>query len=46
MIKKSIYPKTKRIGDANTVVITEKLDGSNLAFFKKDGVIYIVKTVS
>ena len=41
MIKKSIYPKTKRIGNVNTVVITEKLDGSNLAFFKKDGVIYI-----
>ena len=42
MIKKSIYPKTKRLGKENTVItITEKLDGSNLAFFKKDGVIHI-----
>lgn len=38
MIKKSIYPKTKRLGKENSVItITEKLDGSNLAFFKKDG---------
>lgn len=43
MIKKSIYPKTKRLGrdGNNTIVITEKLDGSNLAFFKKDGIIHI-----
>ena len=41
MIKKSIYPKTKRLGNTISVVITEKLDGSNLAFFKKDGVVYI-----
>lgn len=41
MIKKSIYPKTKRLGNLNNIVITEKLDGSNLSFFKKDGVIYI-----
>jgi len=41
MMKKSIYPKTKRLGSLNGIVITEKLDGSNLAFFKKDGVVYI-----
>ena len=42
MIKKSIYPKTKRLGKENSVItITEKLDGSNLAFFKKNGVIHI-----
>ena len=42
MIKKSIYPKTKRLGKENPVItITEKLDGSNLAFFKKDGVVHI-----
>lgn len=41
MIKKSIYPKTQRIKDGRRVKITEKLDGSNLSFFKKDGVIHI-----
>lgn len=35
MIKKEIYPKTKRIPViGSTVDITEKLDGSNLVFFK------------
>lgn len=44
MIKKEIYPKTKRvscIGDK--VYVTEKLDGSNLVFFKKDDEIYIAQ---
>ena len=42
MVKKSIYPKTRRLGyQDKSIVITEKLDGSNLAFFKKDGVVYI-----
>lgn len=41
MIKKSIYPKTKRLDSLNQIVITEKIDGSNLSFFKKDGTIYI-----
>lgn len=37
MIKKEIYPKTKRIScTGDKVYITEKLDGSNLVFFKKD----------
>lgn len=44
MIKKEIYPKTKRvkvIGDKLTV--TEKLDGSNLVIFKKDNEIHIAQ---
>lgn len=36
MIKKEIYPKTKRIPVIGAIVeLTEKLDGSNLVFFKK-----------
>lgn len=34
MIKKTLYPKTKRAQFKNRVVITEKLDGSNIGFFK------------
>ncbi len=34
MIKKTLYPKTKRVQYKNRVVITEKLDGSNIGFFK------------
>lgn len=45
MIKgKEIYPKTKRvscIGDK--VYLTEKLDGSNLVFFKKDEELHIAQ---
>lgn len=45
MIKgKEIYPKTKRvscIGDK--VYLTEKLDGSNLVFFKKENELYIAQ---
>lgn len=44
MIKKEIYPKTKRvscIGDK--VQLTEKLDGSNLCIFKKEDVLYIAQ---
>lgn len=44
MIKKEIYPKTKRvscIGDK--IYITEKLDGSNLVFFKKNEKLYIAQ---
>ena len=44
MIKKEIYPKTKRISSAgDKVYITEKLDGSNLVFFKKDDELYIAQ---
>lgn len=44
MIKKEIYPKTKRvscIGDK--VYITEKLDGSNMCIFKKNDLLYIAQ---
>lgn len=44
MIKKTIYPKTTRVGaDAKGFLITEKMDGSNLCFFKKDDVLYIAQ---
>ncbi len=39
MIKKQIYPKTERIG-TEKIVITEKLDGSNLVIFKLNDKIY------
>lgn len=44
MIKKSIYPKTKRVkcfGDL--IEITEKLDGSNLCIFKKNDCLFIAQ---
>ena len=44
MIKKEIYPKTKRvscIGDK--VYVTEKIDGSNMVIFKKDDLLYIAQ---
>ena len=44
MIKKEIYPKTKRVSNlGDKIFITEKLDGSNLVFFKKDDELYIAK---
>lgn len=44
MIKKEIYPKTKRIScRGERVEVTEKLDGSNLCFFKKDGELYFAQ---
>ena len=44
MIKKEIYPKTKRVSCAgDKVYITEKLDGSNLCIFKKEDVLYIAQ---
>lgn len=44
MIKKEIYPKTKRISiDGFKVQLTEKLDGSNLTLFKKDNILYIAQ---
>lgn len=44
MIKKEIYPKTKRVSiEGMKVELTEKLDGSNLAIFKKDNKIYIAQ---
>lgn len=44
MIKKEIYPKTKRVScSGDKVYITEKLDGSNLCIFKKEDVLYIAQ---
>lgn len=44
MIKKEIYPKTKRVSrKGDKVYVTEKLDGSNLVFFKKDEELYIAQ---
>lgn len=44
MIKKEIYPKTKRVSVmGDKIVITEKLDGSNLVIFKKDDELYIAQ---
>lgn len=44
MIKKTLYPKTKRLdGKREKVVITEKIDGSNLSFFKLDDELYIAQ---
>lgn len=44
MIKKEIYPKTKRVSClGDKVYITEKIDGSNLVFFKKDDELYFAQ---
>ena len=43
MIKKTLYPKTKRIQFKNRVVITEKLDGSCIGFFKVNGELLIAQ---
>lgn len=44
MIRKEIYPKTKRVSCAgDKVYVTEKLDGSNLVFFKKDDELYFAQ---
>jgi len=44
MIKKEIYPKTKRLScEGDKIYITEKLDGSNLCIFKKDGKLYFAQ---
>ena len=39
-----IYPKTVRMKiDGDTIQLTEKLDGSNLVIFKKDGELYFAQ---
>ena len=44
MIKKEIYPKTKRVSClGDKVYLTEKLDGSNLVIFKKFDELYIAQ---
>ena len=41
-MKKTLYPKTKRISNAiGKISITEKMDGSNLGFFKLNGELVI-----
>lgn len=40
MLKKTLYPKTKRTPEqGNKITITEKMDGENLTIFKLNGVI-------
>ena len=41
MIKKELYPKTVRIGLHPNIIITEKLDGSNLGLFKLGDTLYV-----
>lgn len=44
MIKKEIYPKTKRLScTGDKVYVTEKLDGSNICIFKKNNILYIAQ---
>lgn len=43
MAKKMMYPKTKRYDDRLNVLLTEKLDGSNLTFFKYRGKLYVAQ---
>lgn len=43
MEKKTLYPKTKRVKYNNKIVITEKLDGSNIGFFKINGELLIAQ---
>lgn len=43
-LKQSLYPKTSRASDNNRdFLITEKLDGSNLAIFKLEDKIYVAQ---
>ena len=43
MEKRTLYPKTKRVLFKNRVVVTEKLDGSNIGFFKVKGELLIAQ---
>lgn len=44
MIKKEIYPKTKRVScTGDKVYVTEKIDGSNLCIFKLEDDLYIAQ---
>lgn len=42
-MKRTLYPKTKRISNSNKITITEKLDGSNLGFFNVEGSLVIAQ---
>ncbi len=44
MIKATLYPKTTRVSTkAKGIVLTEKLDGSNIGFFVKDNELHIAQ---
>ena len=43
MIKKTIYQKTQRVTGLNKIIITEKIDGSNLTFFKHKDELYFAQ---
>lgn len=43
MVKLTLYPKTQRVALTNKIVITEKLDGSNLGIFKVRGKLLIAQ---
>ena len=43
MIKKTIYPKTQRTTGLNKIIITEKIDGSNLTLFKYKDELYFAQ---
>lgn len=42
-MKRTLYPKTTRIGKTQRIVITEKLDGSNLGIFNVGGELIIAQ---
>lgn len=44
--QQKLYPSTKRFGGKEKHVITEKMDGSNLMFFKLDGELFVGKRSS
>ena len=41
-MKMTLYPKTRRYSDSQ-ISVTEKIDGSNLGFFKHEGELYIAQ---
>lgn len=41
MERRTFYPKTRRVNDNQKTVVTEKLDGSNLAFYKYQDELFI-----
>lgn len=44
MIKKAIYPKTKRVScSGEKIEVTEKLDGSNLCIFKLNSMLFVAQ---
>lgn len=43
MIKRALYPKTARYGAAGPAIITEKIDGSNIGFYKAHGMLWVAQ---